>query len=125
MSETVRGYHRRIMGALSGGGGLMYDCINAYESSWLPGRLNSPNSVYFHYFFKYLMQDLYAIFDFQGLSEDWQKEYMIYNLLCRGWIAFVKAEPYGWIPQPCTAWAPAWASASGSAWEPAEASRPP
>lgn len=98
--ETVRGYHARIQGAL-GIGGLMYDCINAYESSWLPGRLNSPNSVYFHYFFRYLMQDLYSIFDFKGLPEEWQKEYMIYNLLCRGWIAFVKAEPYGWIPQPC------------------------
>lgn len=103
MSETVRGYHNRVKGALSGGFGWMYDCINAYESSWLPGRLNSPNSVYFHYFFKYLLQDLYSIFDFQGLPEDWQKEFMIYNLLCRGWIAFVNAEPYGWIPQPC-AW---------------------
>ena len=98
--QTVRGYYARIRGAL--GGGLLYDCINEYESSWLPGRLNSPNSVYFHYFFRYLMQDLYSIFDFQGLPEDWQKEYMIYNLLCRGWIAFVDAKPYGWIPQPCS-----------------------
>lgn len=101
MSETVRGYHARIRGAISGGG-FLYDCINAYESSWLPGRLNSPNSVYFHYFFKYLMQDLYSIFDFQGIPKDWQTEYMVYNLLCRGWIAFVNAEPYGWIPQPCS-----------------------
>lgn len=103
MNETVRGYHNRIRGALAGKGGLMFDCINTYESSWLPGRLNSPNSVYFHYFFKYLLQDMYSIFDFQGLPEDWMQEYMVYNLLCRGWIAFVNAEPYGWIPQPC-AW---------------------
>ena len=101
MSETIRGYYARIRGAL--GGGFMYDCINAYESSWLPGRLNSPNSVYFHYFFKYLMQELYSIFEFKGLPEDWQQEYMVYNLLCRGWIAFINADPYGWIPQPC-AW---------------------
>ena len=102
MSETVNGYKRRIMGAL-GAGGFMYDCINSYEASWLPARLNSPNSVYFHYFFKYLMQELYALFDFQGLPEDWVPEYMVYNLLCRGWVGFVDAEPYGWIPQPC-AW---------------------
>ncbi|MBO5899507.1 MAG: hypothetical protein J6Q80_02145 [Lentisphaeria bacterium] len=99
--ETVRGYYNRVREALCGTG-LLYDCINEYESSWLPGRLNSPNSVYFHYFFRYLLQDLYSIFDFRGVPEDWQKEYMIYNLLCRGWIAFVRAEPYGWIPQPCT-----------------------
>lgn len=100
--QTVRGYYARVRGCLAGGG-FLYDCINEYESSWLPGRLNAPNSVYFHYFFKYLLQDLYSIFDFEDLPEDWQKEYMIYNLLCRGWIAFVNAEPYGWIPQPC-AW---------------------
>lgn len=99
--ETVRGYYARVRGAI-GKGGLLYDCINDYESSWLPGRLNAPNSVYFHYFFRYLLQDLYSIFDFRGLPEDWQKEYMAYNLLCRGWIAFVDAPPYGWIPQPCT-----------------------
>ena len=102
MSESVRMYNARIRAAI-GEGGLLFDCINAYESSWLPARLNSPNSVYFHYFFKYLLQDIYSIFDFQGLPDDWQPEFMIYNLLCRGWIAFVDAAPYGWIPQPC-AW---------------------
>lgn len=101
MSETIRGYNARIRAAL-GEGGFLYDCINYYESSWLPGRLNTPNSVYFHYFFKYYLQELYSIFDFQGLPDTWQEEYMVYNLLCRGWISFVDAAPYGWIPQPCT-----------------------
>lgn len=99
--ETVRGYYARVQGAL-GRPGFLYDCINEYESSWLPGRLNAPNSVYFHYFFRYLLQDLYSIFDFQGLPEDWQREYMVYNLICRGWIGFINAAPYGWIPQPCS-----------------------
>lgn len=104
MSESVKSYNARVRAALESEttGGLLFDCINEYESSWLPGRLNTPNSVYFHYFFKYLLQDIYSIFDFQGLPEDWQPEYMIYNLLCRGWIAIVNADPYGWIPQPCT-----------------------
>lgn len=104
MSETVRHYQARISAALEGcgGGGIPFDVLNQYEASWLPGRLNQSNNVYFRYFFRLLLEDMVSIFEFDGLNPDWQYNYFIYNLICRGWLAFVKAEPYGWIPQACT-----------------------
>lgn len=83
-------------------GGILYDICNDIESAWQPSNLKLYNNAYFRYFLHYTLQDLYSIFDFEGIPEGWNREYFRWILLSRGWLGVVNAKPYGWIPQPCT-----------------------
>lgn len=98
--ETLRGYKNRITECCAHPP-FMYDCINDVVSSYASAQIHLQDNYYFNFFFRYNLQEIYSLYKFDGLSEDWNKEYFIYNILCRGWIAMVKANTYGWIPQAC------------------------
>lgn len=103
MSESVSSYRKRIRDSCGGyGEPFLYDCANEIESMMQPATVHETNTLDYHYFFKYFMTELYGIIHVDDFPKDWNEEFFIWNLLCRGWLAIVNAETYGgWIPQPC------------------------
>lgn len=107
-SYSVGGYRRAI--AESCGGAvplpLMYDVVNEYESLLQPATVHETNTIDYHYFFRYFMQELFGLIQIDNFPDEWNKEFFLWNILCRGWIAIVNSKSYGgWIPQPCE-WGP-------------------
>lgn len=103
MSESVASYRKRIRDSCGYyAEPFLYDCANEIESMFQPATVHETNTLDYHYFFKYFMTELYGIIHVDDFPKDWNKEYFIWNLICRGWLAIVNAESYGgWIPQPC------------------------
>ena len=107
MSESVNAYRRRVGASLGGTGGacvvpFLYDTANEIESLMQPATVHETNTLDYHFFFRYFMQELFGIFRFENFPDEWNYEFFLWNLLCRGWLAIVDSPSYdGWIPQPC------------------------
>ena len=101
---SVNGY-RRLIGESCGGlhwEPFMYDVVNEYESSLQPATVHENNTLDYHYFFRYFMQELFGLIRIENFPPEWNQEFFLWNIICRGWIAIVNSPSYGgWIPQPC------------------------
>lgn len=102
--SSVREYRRAIAEGCSPGffEPFLYDVANEYESMLQPATVHETNTIDYHYFFRYFMQELFGLIQVENWPEEWNKEFFLWNLICRGWIAIVNSPSYGgWIPQPC------------------------
>lgn len=101
---SVSAYRRAIAGACGcrSPEPFLYDCANEIESTFQPATVHESNTFDYHFFFKYFMQELFGLIQIDNFPEEWNEEFFLWNLLCRGWIAIVNSPSYGgWIPQPC------------------------
>ena len=73
-----------------------------YNGSFSPSTIHTKNNTMFCYFVEYLLQKAISVFEFNGMPETWDKGYFLYNLFTIGWIAVIKTDRYGVIPQRCT-----------------------
>ena len=101
---SVNAYRRAIMDACGAPTvePFLYDVCNEVESALQPATVHETNTIDYHYFFRYFMQELFGIIKVDNFPKDWNKQFFIWNIICRGWIAIVNSPSYGgWIPQPC------------------------
>lgn len=78
-----------------------YDYINAKVSPVTPNKVHQKNTGVFRYFQRYLLQKAMSVFKF-NLPDIWDKNYWLYVLYCRGYIAVLNTQEFGTIPQFCT-----------------------
>ena len=100
MSESVHQYFNRAAPGI-GPGPYDYDCINAVENLFKPQAVKVKNSLIYQYFFRYYLEEIFNLFEFSGVPEEWDLNYFKAILYCTGKIAVIQAAPYGWIPQNC------------------------
>lgn len=79
-----------------------YDYINIYNSSFQPSTVHVQNTGLAFYFQRYLLQKIISVFEFKGLPKTWSESYFMYSLFIFGFIAIVKTDKYGVIPQHCS-----------------------
>ncbi len=72
--------------------------LNFIEGTIIPSTLKT-NSYILDYFHRSLYQRLYSVFEWENLPDNWNKKYLMFILLIRGWLAVVKTDEYGSIPQ--------------------------
>lgn len=78
-----------------------YQYINQSEHVRQPCFMHIANTGLARMFKRYLMQDALSVFEFT-LPKDWDADYFRYILLGWGYIAVLKTDLYGVIPQQCT-----------------------
>lgn len=78
-----------------------YDYINTQNATITPSTIHVQNSLITRFFAKYLLQKAISIFKWE-MPKTWDKSYFLYTLFTHGWIAIVKTNKYGVIPQQCT-----------------------
>lgn len=83
----------------------MMDCIplnsigiDIYNSQFSPSTLHCSNSVLYQYFARYLLMELFSVFEFD-LPETWSMNYFRYSLFCTGHVVVVNTDKYGVIVQ--------------------------
>ena len=77
-----------------------YDYINTQKSTYSPSELNIKNTALYEYYRKYLLQKMLSIFKWK-LPEHWSSNYFLYVLYCWGFLAVIRTDKYGVIPQQC------------------------
>ena len=81
--------------------GITYDYINLYSASRSPSTVHVKNTRLARYFRKYLLQKAFSVFKWT-LPEEWDRDYVLYTLYCRGFIAILNTARYGTICQECS-----------------------
>ena len=79
-----------------------YDFINRYNAHRKPSTVHSQENATTWYFRRYLIQKIISVFEFDGIPEDWSKDYFLYTLFVNGFVAIVNTDKFGVIPQHCS-----------------------
>lgn len=80
---------------------VLYDYNNAYSSQIRPGVIHSRNAMLTRYFERILLQRLFSVYEWT-LPDEWDRDYFLYVLWLRGYIAVLSTDKYGTICQQCT-----------------------
>lgn len=77
-----------------------YQFINETYGTITPSTIHVQDSMLTAYFRKYLLQKVLSVFEWK-IPKTWSKDYFLYTLFGYGFIAVVKTNKYGVIPQQC------------------------
>ena len=77
-----------------------YDYRNMYNALRSPSTVHVKNTRLQRFFRKYLLQKAISVFKWQ-LPEEWDRDYFLYTLYCRGFISILYTDRYGAICQEC------------------------
>lgn len=83
------------------GAPYMYDYRNAVISQVEPSTVHARDTVISWYWRRWLLQKAMSLFTWK-LPANWDRDYFLYCLYCWGFVAIVKTDKYGVIPQSCT-----------------------
>lgn len=86
---------------IDNGAPYMYDYRNAVISQVEPSTVHARDTVIAWYWRRWLLQKAMSLFTWK-LPETWDKDYFLYCLYCWGYVAVVKTDKFGVIPQGCT-----------------------
>ena len=78
-----------------------YDFINRYNAHIKPSTVHSQENATAWYFRRYLIQKIISVYEFDGVPENWDKNYFLYTLFMLGFCAVVRTNIYGVICQQC------------------------
>lgn len=78
-----------------------YPQLNLYEGLYNPSTVHTTNNAEVAYYEWYLYNRVANIFKWK-MPENWERDYFKYVLMGQGYIAIVKTEKYGVIPQYCS-----------------------
>lgn len=76
-----------------------YDIINLYNSNRSPSSVHCSDTILANYFRRYLFQKVVSVYEWKNLPEKWNKTFFYYVLYGFGFIAVLKTDKYGVIPQ--------------------------
>ena len=79
-----------------------YGMENVYNSARHPSKIHVAQAGLTRYFERYLVQKIISVFKFDGIPENWVKEYFYYCLVCFGFVGVIETREFGIIPQWCT-----------------------
>lgn len=78
-----------------------YGYINTHTAPVTPSTVHIRNSGLSRFFQRYLLQKAMSVYQWE-MPEEWDKDYFLYTLYCRGVVAVFSSEQYGVIPQQCS-----------------------
>lgn len=79
-----------------------YDIINLYNSNRSPSSVHCSDNLLAAYFRRYLLQKVISVYEWKNIPKSWNKTFFYYVLYGIGFIAVVRTNKYGVIPQNCT-----------------------
>lgn len=79
-----------------------FQSINVYNSTIDPSTVHVNNTAVMNMLRRYLFQRVFAVYDFTGIPNTWDKDYFRYVLFVFGVEAVINTDKFGVIPQYCT-----------------------
>lgn len=78
-----------------------YDYMNATTAPITPSTVHVRSSGLSRFFQRYLLQKAISVYKWT-IPENWDRDYFLYTLYCKGFLAVFYTPEYGVIPQMCT-----------------------
>ena len=78
-----------------------YDYMNSLYGMITPSSVHTLDNQTAMYYRKYLLQKAMSVFEFE-LPANWSREYFLYTLFGIGFMAVIKTNKFGTIPQHCS-----------------------
>lgn len=82
------------------GAPFFYDYQNAIISQTPPNTVHVKNVGLTRFFLRYLLQKAISVFKW-AMPSTWSRDYFLYTLYCRGFVAIINTDKFGVIPQGC------------------------
>lgn len=79
-----------------------YDFLNLYNAYREPSTVHCSDTYMVRYFTRYLFQKAISVFEWDGMPKYWSKDFFLYVLYARGYLAITDIPGYGPIPQNCS-----------------------
>jgi len=76
----------------------LYDQKNIYNAQVNPSTVHASNTALSWFFYRYLMQKIFSVYDFQ-LPDEWDRDYFLYTLFTIGFGGVLNTDKYGTIFQ--------------------------
>ena len=76
----------------------LYDQKNLYNAQVNPSTVHASNTALSWFFYRYLMQKIFSVYDFQ-LPDEWDRDYFLYTLFTIGFGGVLNTDKYGTIFQ--------------------------
>ena len=77
-----------------------YTYINTQKATYSPSEINIKNTSLYEFYRRYLLQKMISIFKW-NLPQNWSRNYFLYGLYAWGFLAVIRTDKYGVIPQVC------------------------
>lgn len=90
-----------MTGTYGNGAPFFFDYNNAYTSMRNPSTMQATDTGLSMFFQRYLLQRAMSNFKW-NMPKEWAKNYFLYCLYCWGYVAIIKTDKFGIIPQACT-----------------------
>lgn len=79
-----------------------YNAENVYNSSVSPNTVHCRNTQLTGYFARYLIEKAISVFEWLGIPDNWDADFMKYVIYCNGFCCVVNTDKFGVIPLNCT-----------------------
>lgn len=80
---------------------VYYDYVNVIDSVVSPSTIHVHDTALARYFKRYLLMKVISVFKW-NLPENWNSDYFLYNLYCKGFVCVINTDKFGVIPQHCS-----------------------
>lgn len=80
---------------------IYFDYATVLQNAVSPGSLHPRDNMTTQYYIRYLLKRAMSVFEFGGIPENWDIDYLRYVLFCRGNIVVMDSPTVGVIPQAC------------------------
>lgn len=77
------------------------ELVNLYQSRFSPSTVHCKNTGLVDYYTRYLLQKVISVYQFDGIPDNWDKDFFTYVLFGLGYVAVVNTDRFGVIPQAC------------------------
>ena len=80
---------------------IYFDYATALQNAVSPGTLKPRDNLTTDYYVRYLLKRAMSVFEFDGIPDNWDVDYLRYVLFCRGHCVVFDSPTVGVIPQAC------------------------
>ena len=78
---------------------IYYDYATQIQNAVSPGSVHSVDNLTTRYYIDYLLKRAMSVLKFDNVPENWDINYFLYILYCRGYVAVINSKIFGVIPQ--------------------------
>ena len=76
-----------------------YDWKNSYNSNLRPGTVHCKDAALVWFYERYLVEKIVSVFEFEGIPDNWDRDFFRYALFVCGHVDIINTRSYGIIPQ--------------------------
>lgn len=79
---------------------IFYDYANSHIAQEQPGTIHCSDNNLTKYYARYFLKEALSVYEWT-LPENWDMNYFLYVLMCRGFVSIIETDKFGVIPQEC------------------------